>query len=63
MLFYGEFLENKRSIIYRRQLTVITKKNGGAKILSQGADLSGGFRITISCIILLFYALNNVVLV
>jgi hypothetical protein len=29
MLFYGEFLENKRPIIYGRQLTVITKKKWG----------------------------------
>jgi hypothetical protein len=29
MLFYGEFLENKRFIIYGRQLIVITKKKGG----------------------------------
>jgi len=33
MLFYGEFLENKRSVLYGRQLTVITKKNGGGFIL------------------------------
>jgi len=34
-----------------------------AKIRSHAEDLSGNFQITISCLILLFYTLNNVVLV
>ena len=63
MLFYGEFLENKRSIIYGRATDCYCKEKwGGAKIRGLGKDLSVGFQITISCIILLFYTLNNVVL-
>ena len=39
------------------------KEKREPRIRGQAEDLSGGFQITISCVISLFYTLYNVVLV
>ena len=60
---YGESLENEKPNIEGGGKWLLLQGKMEAKIRSHAEDLSGNFQITISCLILLFYTLNNVVLV
>ena len=62
MILYGGFLENEKPNIEGGKWLLLQGKME-AKIRSHAEDLSGNFQIRISCLILLFYTLNDVVLV